>query len=69
MSSYDSWLEGPYTDGDDSCFENPDCIHCWSECEECDGLGTLDGVECNICEGEGSIFTPASDEDHGPMEY
>ena len=58
MSSYDAWLEGPYTDGEDSCIENPSCIYCWSECEACAGLGTANEIYCDVCEGEGSVFDP-----------
>jgi len=44
MFDYDSWLESPYTDVPEACEH---------ECIECCGEGSIDGVFCQDCDGQG----------------
>jgi DnaJ-class molecular chaperone len=62
MFDYDGWLESPYTD-ESGCDES--CPVCFTECENCNGAGTLDDKEaCPDCKGEGGFFDPQSKSEH-----
>jgi len=43
LPGYDEWLQSGYDTGEP-------CEH---ECDECGGVGTLDDVKCEYCNGEG----------------
>lgn len=63
MFDYDAWLEGPYTDAENDCGD--DCPVCFTECENCNGQGSLDNVEaCPDCKGEGGFYDPQSKSEH-----
>jgi hypothetical protein len=63
MFDYDGWLESPYTSESDGCDES--CPVCFTECENCNGAGTLDDKEaCPDCKGEGGFFDPQSKSEH-----
>jgi len=68
MSSYDAWLEGPYTDPERDCSEDY-CSLCWRDCKECDNLGELDGVTCPECEGAGNYFSEQASEGEHKQDY
>jgi len=44
LHGYDAWLEAPYTNQSEACEH---------ECDECGGVGTLDDVKCDYCDGRG----------------
>jgi len=67
FSSYDGWLESPYDEGR-NCSESY-CSLCWSECEDCDTQGELDGVTCSKCEGEGAFYAEQASESEHRYEY
>lgn len=63
MFDYDAWLESPYTSESDGCDES--CPVCFTECENCNGAGTLDDKEaCPDCKGEGGFYDPQSKSEH-----
>lgn len=62
MFDYDSWLEGPYTDAESNC--DNDCPVCFTECEACEGAGSVDEVSCPDCKGEGGFYDPQSKSEH-----
>ena len=68
MSSYDGWLESPYTDPEKDCSESY-CSLCWRNCKECDAQGELDGVTCLACEGEGQYYYEQASEGEHRQDY
>jgi hypothetical protein len=63
MFDYDRWLESPYTDQPDGCDEN--CPVCFTECENCNGQGTLDNeAACEVCKGEGGFLDQQDSSEH-----
>jgi hypothetical protein len=64
MFDYDSWLESPYTDAESGCDE--DCSICWTDCEACEGKGSLEEISCPDCSGEGGTFEQQDKSEHEP---
>ena len=67
MFDYDRWLEGPYTDAENDCGD--DCPVCFTECEPCEGAGSVDEVSCPDCDGEGRFYDPQSNSEHRDYYY
>ena len=68
FSSYDAWLEGPYTDPERDCSESY-CSVCWNRCKECDSQGEIDEIECNKCDGEGYYYHEQASEGEHRQDY
>lgn len=59
LPGYDAWLEAPYTSEAESCEH---------ECYECEGLGSLDDIQCEYCKGEG-VCDGDCEPDDPPGDY